>query len=73
MRALVPLFPLFTKREAQALAELAVRNGQIWSASACRTEYLPEFMRVLGRRVESATLAALKYQVDNDERYRREP
>ena len=46
MRPLVPLFPLFTAQEAQTLAEGAVGNGQVWSAFECRTEHLPEFIRV---------------------------
>ena len=69
MRPLVPLFPLFTAQEAQTLAEGAVRNGQVWSASECRTEHLPEFMQVQGRRIKPATLKALQYQIENDERY----
>ena len=49
MRPLVPLFRHFTAEEAQALAEAAVKNDQIWNARQCRNEYLPEFIRVQGR------------------------
>lgn len=70
MLPLVPLFPLFTREEAQALAAGVVANGQIWSAGQCRAEYLPEFIRVQRHNIDPATLRALEYQVEHDEWYR---
>ena len=70
MRPLVPLFHLFTPTEAQALAESSVKNGQIWSAALCRTEYLPEFIRAQGAHISPTTLRALKFQVENGTSYR---
>lgn len=70
MRPLVPLFTFFTKNEAQALAEATIGNDQIWSAARCRSEYLPEFIRVQGSNIKPDTLHALQYQVENDDRYR---
>ena len=64
MRPLVPLFPLFTAEEAQALAEAAVKNGQIWDARLCRGEYLPEFIRVQGRNLKPETLHALQHKIE---------
>ena len=66
MRPLVPLFPLFTAQEAQTFAEGAAGNGQVWSAFECRTEHLPEFIRVQGSQIEPATLKALHDKIDND-------
>jgi hypothetical protein len=71
MRPLVPLFPLFTPDEAQALAEASVENGQIWSAALCRSEYLPELIRTQGPNIKAKTLRALKYQVKNDAWYKK--
>lgn len=71
MKSLVPLFPLFTPGEAQALAEATVDNGQIWSAALCRSEYLPEFIRVQGVNLNPETLRALQYQIENDRSFRR--
>ncbi len=70
MRPLVPLFGLFTIEEAQALAEAAIRNGQIWSARQCRDEFLPEFIRVQGSNLKAETLRALRYQIERGEWYR---
>lgn len=70
MRPLLPLFPLFTPDEAQALAEAALSNSQIWSAGRCRAVYLPEFIRVQGHNIRPETLHALTYQIKNNERYR---
>ena len=63
MRPLVPLFPHFTTEEAQALAEAAVKNDQIWNARLCRNEYLPEFIRVQGRNLKPETLHALQHKI----------
>lgn len=64
MHPLVPLFPLFTTQEAQTLAEGAAGNGQVWSAFRCRTEYLPEFIRVQGHQIPPATLKALQDRIE---------
>ncbi len=72
MRPLVPLFPIFTPEEAQALAEVSVQNSQIWLANLCRNEYLPELIRVQGSNIKPKTLRALRYQIQNEEWYRDE-
>jgi hypothetical protein len=69
MLSLVPYFTNFTKDEAQALAEASVRNNQIWSAALCRTEYLPELIRIQGKNIKPKTLRALRHQIKNDEWY----
>ena len=69
MRPLVALFPNFAPEEAQALAEASVENGQIWSASLCRREYLPELVRTQGANIAPATLRALEFQIQNDSWY----
>ncbi|MEY2564936.1 MAG: hypothetical protein QOH88_3129 [Verrucomicrobiota bacterium] len=66
---LVRFFPVFTPQEAQTLAEAAGRNAQIWSASLCRTEYLPAFLRAQGANLDPSTLRKLEYQVEHDEPY----
>ncbi len=72
MRPLVPFFPIFTPEEAQALAEASVKNGQIWSATLCHREYLPQLIRHQGGNINPKTLRALRYQVENDRRYNAE-
>src|SRR6266513_963174 len=72
MAPLVPYFRKLRPGEAQALAEASVRNGQIWSASLCRTEYLPELVRYQSKNIAPKTLRALKYQIANDEVYNEE-
>lgn len=70
MQPLVPLFPMFAPWEAQALADLAVDNGQIWDAALCKRKFLPEFIRVQGKFIDDATLRALTYQIERGEWYR---
>lgn len=69
MKPLVRFFPLFTAEEAEALANGAVHNGQIWNAALCRNEYLPEFLSVLGPQLQPHTLRALAHQVEHGEWY----
>lgn len=66
MLPLVPLFAKLTAQEAQALAEASVRNSQIWSAAACRNEYLPAFIAAQKDNIDRKTLRALRYQIKND-------
>jgi TIR domain len=70
MAPLAQYFPTFTADKAQALAEGSVRNGQIWSAALCRTEYLPQLLEHQAKNISPMTLRALKYQIANDRRYR---
>ena len=71
MLPLVQYFPFFTEEEAQALAEASVSNSQIWAASLCQLQHLPEFIRVQGRNLKPETLRALQYQVENQQSYPR--
>ena len=70
MRPLWGHYPSFAKEDAQALADAAVSNVQIWDAALCRTVYLPELIRVHGRNISRKTLRALKYQPENGRWYR---
>ena len=69
MRPLVPFFPQLTAWEAEALAEAAVKNGQIWSAYECRTVFLPELITEHEANVDPETLRVLRYQIENNEPY----
>ncbi len=69
MAPLVPYFRRLRPDEAQALAEASVRNSQVWSASLCRTEYLPVLVRHQAKNIAPKTLRALKYQIANDKWY----
>lgn len=67
MAPLVPHFPIFTRDEAQALAEASVDNGQIWDAALCKSEYLPKFIEHQGKNINPKTLRALRYQIEQGE------
>lgn len=69
---LVRFFPVFSLEEATAFAEGAIGNGQIWFASRCRSEYLPEFLRIQGSALAPKTLLALTHQVEHGEWHREE-
>ncbi len=70
---LVELFEFFTAEDAQALAEGAAQNRQVWSAWRCREVYLPKFIQVKGDQIRSDTLKGLQYQIKHDEAYAATP
>jgi hypothetical protein len=65
MAPLVQYFPILTAGEAQALAEASVENSQIWAASLCSSQYLPEFVDHQAKNISPKTLRALNYQIAN--------
>ena len=69
MQPLRSLFGLFASEEAEAFAVACINNGQIWSASLCRSEYIPEFLATCGSVVSREALKALRYQITNNKWY----
>ena len=63
---LVDVFSLFTKYEANRFATATVNNNQVWSASLCRSKYLPAFLKVHRKNIRPKTMKALEYQVKHD-------
>lgn len=68
MKPLVPYFKLFTKEEARAFADASVANDQVWSASLCKTEYLPDFLKKRAD-IGGTRRKALQYQIRHDKRF----
>jgi len=69
MAPLVEHFPALTTDEAQSLAAASVENGQIWLASLCKNEYLPEFLKHQSQNIDPKTLRALEHQIQHGEWY----
>lgn len=68
---LVPHFKHFTHEQSNKFAELAVKNGQIWDASLCQSEYLPDFLRINKDKIKKTLYRSLKYQIKNRAWYER--
>ena len=69
MRPLVPYFTALTPDEAQALAAGATENNQIWDASLCISEYLPQLIQTQRTNIDPKTLRALEYQLEKGKPY----
>ena len=54
------------------LAEASVGNGEVWYAHLCRQEFLPALIASQDSNIDSETLRALKYQLENQRWYRTE-
>ena len=64
VRPLVPHFRLFSDDEVVAFAEAAARNYEVWDAGQCRSEYIPTFVRVNGRRIPEDLRNELKANLE---------
>lgn len=60
---LVPYFAKFTASQANKFAVLATANGQIWDASLCRTEYLPNFLESNKAKLRKTVYGTLKKKI----------
>ncbi len=69
MELLIPYFNNFEEKNIDMFMDVAITNGQIWSADLCRTEYLPKFIKINRNKIESKKLEVLSYQIENNEWY----
>jgi len=69
MMPLVPHFDKFNDAEINAFAEASIENAQIWDASVCHKEYLPQFLTLHRSRINDGKRNALEYQVEHRTRY----
>jgi hypothetical protein len=68
MRPLVPHFASFELSDATSLAQAAIENGQVWNAGDCRTQYLPQFLRVNRDRIPPDQFNALAAKIEYDDK-----
>lgn len=69
MRPLVPYFDTLTPQEVRALVKASTDNGQVWDASQCRREYLPELIKRRRGDIPEAELKPLEYQIEQGRWY----
>jgi len=65
MAPLVPLFDLIADRQLEVLVDGAINNEQVWSASLCRTDYLPKLIRLRSDAIPKDKLARLKFLLES--------
>jgi len=65
MLPLVPHFSKFNDAEIDAFAAASIGNIQVWGASDCREEYLPQFLDLHRSRLDKDKRDALEYQVEH--------
>jgi hypothetical protein len=67
VKPLVAHFPKFTAKEAVAFAEAALKNGHVWDAYLCQTEYLPAFKKSNWKHIPKTLRADLlkKIKLEN--------
>lgn len=71
MEPLGPLFKDFTQSEIDQFVEACIANGQIWDASLCAGEYIPEFIELQRGKIQPNRLEALQYQIAQRRWYRK--
>jgi len=70
MCMLISHFGSFKQEDIDALVEVSINNGQVWSAHLCQTKYIPEFIRIHKSSMHSEKLKVLTYQIEKGELYR---
>lgn len=60
VKPLVQHFALFSDDEVNAFASAAASNYEVWDAGLCRSQYIPDFVRVNGPRIAAAQVGELK-------------
>ena len=68
MRPLVPHFASFDQAEATLLAQAAIENAQVWDAGLCRTEYLPQFLRLNRSQISPVQFTALASKIEYNDK-----
>lgn len=71
VKPLVEHFPIFTRNEANQFATAASNNNQVWSASLCRSDYLPAFLEIHRKNLRPKILKVLEHQIKHDKRFPR--
>lgn len=69
MRPLASSFGSLTDSELDALVEASIENSQVWSASECRLELLPQLIATNTDRIQPEKLKVLSYQIENDQQF----
>jgi hypothetical protein len=70
MEPLRPMFKDFAPSEIDVFTEACIANSQIWSASLCATEYIPEFVELHREKIRPERLKVLEYQIEKGTWYR---
>jgi hypothetical protein len=64
------IMPHLDKLSAEQVVEFAdgcIKNAQVWDASLCNSEMIPEFIRRKGSLIPKDKLKVLQYQIDKHE------
>ncbi len=69
MEKIVPYFDRFNKRQANKYAQVCIDNSQICPAHLCAQNYIPEFLKINGRKLSPERLKALQYQIEEQKWY----
>ena len=67
MKPLVPLFNVLDDQELDVLVGACIHNYEVWDASLCQGEYIPELIRINKSRIDQDKLKALEYQIESRE------
>ena len=69
MRPLVPYFDTLTLPEVRALVKASTENGQVWDATLCKREYLPELIKRRRADIPDSELRPLEFQIEQGRWY----
>ena len=68
---LEPYFDKIEKDDLNALIDISIRDGQIWSASECFNKYIPKLLEKRCNDIIPEYFKKIKYQIENQEWYKK--
>ncbi|MCK9603419.1 MAG: toll/interleukin-1 receptor domain-containing protein [Candidatus Omnitrophica bacterium] len=63
-------FERLNQDQINKVVNASIKNGQIWSAAKCRTEYLPHLLKIHKDKISHEQYEILSYQIEKSEFYR---
>lgn len=72
MRPLIPLYSLFDSSEIDEFVDACVKNGQVWLAHLCQSEYIPQFISIHRSTINKEKLRVLEYQITTGRWYQQD-
>ena len=70
MASIIPFFPVLNDEELQSLVQASIANYEVWAASRCAGEYLPQLIEMHRARISAELLRALEYQITEHSWYK---
>ena len=67
-----PFFSILRKESLNKIIEYSISNNQVWPATECANNYIPELLLNRGKDIDPLLYKKIKYQIEHQEWYKEE-